>query len=58
MNHTIKQLQFEQIRKEVIARAIGDHTKERLAEMSIPTNLQTVETRQTETKRSPYDFRK
>ena len=50
MNHTIKQLQFEQIRKEVIARAIGDHTKERLAEMSIPTNLQTVETRQTETK--------
>lgn len=50
MNHTIKQLQFEVIRKEVIARAIGDHTKERLAEMSIPTNLQTVETRQTETK--------
>ena len=50
MNHTIKQLQFEQIRKEVVARAIGDHTKERLAEMSIPTNLQTVETRQTETK--------
>ena len=50
MNHTIEQLQFEQIRKEVISRAIGDHTKKRLAEMSIPTNLQTVETRQTETK--------
>lgn len=50
MNHTIKQLQFEQIRNEVIARAIGNYTKERIADMSIPSNLQTVQARQTETK--------
>lgn len=50
MKQTIDQLQFEQIKKEVQKRAIGQYSKMRIEEMTIQTNLQTVRTRQEETK--------
>ncbi|TVT11990.1 endonuclease MutS2 [Enterococcus durans] len=50
MKDTLNKLQFEEIKNEVKKRAIGNHSKERIDEMTIQTNLQTVRTRQTETK--------
>lgn len=50
MKHTIHELQFDQIKKEIQNRAIGQHSKSRIEEMSIQTNLQMVKTRQEETK--------
>lgn len=50
MKDTLNKLQFEEIKNEVKKRAIGNHSKERIDEMTIQTTLQTVRTRQTETK--------
>lgn len=50
MKDTINKLQFEEIKNEVKKRAIGNYSKERIDEMTIKTNLQTVRTRQAETK--------
>ncbi len=50
MKDTIDKLQFEEIKKEVKKRAIGNYSKERIDEMTIQSTLQTVRTRQEETK--------
>lgn len=44
MKDTLNKLQFEEIKSEVKKRAIGNHSKERIDEMTIQTNLQTVRT--------------
>lgn len=50
MKETIHKLQFDQIKQAVKSRAIGQYSKMRIEEMTIQTNLQTVKTRQEETK--------
>ncbi|MGX7173231.1 endonuclease MutS2 [Enterococcus ratti] len=54
MNPTIYHLQFDQIKKEVKARAIGQYSKRRIEEMTFSTNLQTVKSRQEETKEARF----
>lgn len=49
MNETIENLQFEQIKDEVRARAIGDYSKTRIKELQPQTNLNTVQVWQQET---------
>ncbi|MGM0123131.1 DNA mismatch repair protein MutS2 [Enterococcus sp. AZ194] len=47
---TIKNLQFDQIIREVQTRAIGDYSKQRIEEMGVQSSLSAVESRQQETK--------
>ena len=56
-NEMISQLQFDRIKKEIQARAIGNYSKKRISDMTVSTNLQTVLDRQEET-RSTLDLRK
>lgn len=49
-NEMISQLQFDQIKKEVQARAIGNYSKKRISKMTASSNLQTVLDRQEETR--------
>ncbi|OTN86912.1 DNA mismatch repair protein MutS2 [Enterococcus faecium] len=49
-NEMISQLQFDQIKKEIQARAIGNYSKKRISDMTVSTNLQTVLDRQEETR--------
>ncbi|GCF95327.1 endonuclease MutS2 [Enterococcus florum] len=49
-NETFKHLQFERVINEIQARAIGEYSKQRIAEMVPQTNLQAVRTWQKETK--------
>ncbi len=49
-NEMISQLQFDRIKKEIQARAIGNYSKKRISNMTASTNLQTVLDRQEETR--------
>lgn len=49
-NEMISQLQFDRIKKEIQARAIGNYSKKRISDMTVSTNLQTVLDRQEETR--------
>ena len=49
-NEMISQLQFDQIKKEIQARAIGNYSKKRISKMTTSSNLQTVLDRQEETR--------
>ena len=54
-NEMISQLQFDRIKKEIQARAIGNYSKKRISNMTASTNLQTVLDRQEETREAPSD---
>lgn len=49
-----KALQFDLVRAEVQKRAIGQYSKEKIGDMLPHTHLETVQTRQTETKEARY----
>lgn len=49
-NEMISQLQFDRIKKEIQAKAIGNYSKKRISDMTVSTNLQTVLDRQEETR--------
>lgn len=50
MKETIEKLQFNQIKADVQRRTVGDYSKKRIESVAIPTNLQTIQVLQEETK--------